>query len=573
MAFRAETESITERCLRRAFDDAPIAQAILSARPDDRGRFVDVNPQLAALLDRTPAELLGRSLADFLSDRDRHAVDDLLRRLLTTHESVAQEFELISYDRTRRILVSASLVRDDEGRPDHMVATVEDAGRRWHAEARLVHRALHDNLTGLPNRLLFNDRVSRALSRTRAGLVAVLLLDIDRFKLVNASMGHSAGDQVLTEMASRLRAAAGHDATLARLGSDEFMVLVEDLSSPADALAIAERIEEATSSPLIINGTELFLTASIGIATDDGRGHRARPENLLRAADTAVQFVKDLGTGGHAVYDESMRTEARGRLEVGARLQRAIERHELRVLFQPIHSLLTGRIIGAEALVRWHHPEWGRIPPLEFLPVAEETGSIVSIGAFVLDTACAEAREWQRRGNDLVVAVNLSARELCDPELADRVAEILARRDLDPSRLCLEITESVLVDAFGAAGATAQALRNLGVSLAIDDFGTGYSSLAYVKQFPVDTIKVDRSFVEGIENGDRDAAIFERIADLGHVLDMTCVAEGVETRGQLDRLREMGCDAAQGFLLGRPVDAPTLTARLDGRRRAAPVRS
>ena len=572
MAFRAEAESITERCLRRAFDDAPVGQAILSGRPEDRGRFVDVNPQLAGLFDRTPAEMLGRSLADFLVDHDRSAYERLVIHLLNTHESVAAEFSLAGEQPPRRIAVNASVVRSTAGGPAQIVAHIEDLTKRRHVEARLVHQALHDALTGLPNRLLFNDRVSQALSRTRPGLVAVLLLDIDRFKLVNASMGHAAGDDVLSQVAHRLRHAAGPDATLARLGSDEFMVLVEDLRSTREAFSLAERIEQAMTEPLNVNGTELFLTASIGIATDVDTGTSLRPDSLLRAADTALHQVKALGCGGHALFDSSMHSEARGRLEVGSRLQRAVERDELTVLYQPLHSLLTGRIIGAEALVRWHHPEWGQIAPLEFLPVAEETGAIVPIGAFVLDSACAQARSWQRCGNDIVVAVNLSARELTDPDLAARVAETLERTDLDPSRLCLEITESVLVDAFGTAGATAQELRQLGVSLAIDDFGTGYSSLAYVKQFPVDTIKVDRSFIDGIERDGRDAAIVERIADLAHALDMTCVAEGVETRQQLDRLRQLGCDAAQGFLLGRPVEAATLTARLDGRLRMTPLR-
>src|SRR4051794_12549217 len=351
MAIDANTGEMVERCLRRAFDAVPIGLAILAGGPEGCGQFLDVNAAMADLFDCLPAELLGRSLADHLRADERLRYEEFISRLLATHQPATAEFRAASETSrsARRLSVSASVVRDAESGPSQIVVSVEDVSRQHDAEGQLIHLALHDHVTGLPNRLLFADRVGQALSRAhRRGRVAVILVDIDRFAQVNEALGHTAGDQVLSEVAKRLESVAGAAATVARLGSDEFLVLIEGFSSDDDALALAERMERAIAEPLVVDGRELFVTASIGVAvappvtTVQGQD----PESLLAGAKVATHRVKVAKTGGPALFHDSMRPGPVSRLEIGSRLQRAVERSELRAVYQPLYSLLTGRIIG-----------------------------------------------------------------------------------------------------------------------------------------------------------------------------------------------------------------------------------
>ena len=420
-------------------------------------------------------------------------------------------------------------------------------------EDRLAHQAHHDPLTALPNRVLFLEFLVLALARARRhrSSVAVLFLDLDRFKVVNDSLGHDAGDELLVAMARRLKGVVRPGDTIARFGGDEFTVLCEDLSGPharQQAIDLAERLLEAIHAPFELDGDEAFLSASIGIALASGPSER--PEALLRDADAAMYRAKERGKGRWELFDEQMRSTALQRLETENALHRALDRGEFRVFYQPVISLSEGRCIGAEALVRWQHPERGLVAPYEFITLAEETGLIVPLGAWVLEEACRQVARWQRdfRADDsFIVSVNLSARQLAQPDLVASVANALERAGADARNLCLEITESVLMDDAEGTIGSITALKSLGVKLSIDDFGTGYSSLGYLKRFPVDSVKVDQSFVDGLGSDPEDSAIVAAVISLGHALGLTVVAEGVESAEQLEELIALGCDQAQGF--------------------------
>ena len=443
-----------------------------------------------------------------------------------------------------------------------LVGNLEDITERRTFEVELEHNALHDLLTGLPNRALFADRVATALARgTRTeDQVAVLFVDLDRFKVVNDSLGHSAGDALLVTTAERLSAAVRPQDTVARFGGDEFTVLCDGLTEGEGAVGVAERILEAMAAPVHVGGAELHATASIGIAY--GSGPDTTPEALVRDADAAMYRAKRRGKSRVEIFDDALRADATAHLDVENGLRRALEREELHVLYQPKVELATGRIHGAEALVRWERPGIGLVSPAEFIPIAEETGMIVEIGAWVLRTACAQAVEWTKRWPTApLVAVNLSARQLGDPKLVPMVVDVLATTRLAPRQLCLEITESTLMDDADGCVEALRRLRSLGVRLAIDDFGTGYSSLSYLQRFPVTELKVDRSFVSPLHaGGEEQIAIVEAIVGLAHALRLTVVAEGVETGEQASIVTELGCALGQGFLWSRPVDAAAVEA-------------
>jgi diguanylate cyclase (GGDEF)-like protein len=426
----------------------------------------------------------------------------------------------------------------------------------------LERMARHDALTGLPNRALFIERTREALARARrtGAPVAVLFADLDRFKVVNDSLGHTIGDRLLVEVAGRLRAAVRPFDTVARLSGDEFAVLCEDVPGAAEAVALAERVQSAMSVPFELGGTELFVTSSVGVVM--GGSSDDEPETMLRDADAAMYRAKERGRARHELFDEEMRVEARLRLDLARDLRKALHRGQLRLVYQPSIDLRAGGARSVEALLRWDHPERGPVPPGEFIAMAEESGLIVPIGAWVLDEACRQAAAWQADGEDLTVAVNLSAHHFSRPELLDTVAEILSRRGVDPGRLVIEITESAVMADPEAAIATMDGLKDLGVGLAIDDFGTGYSSLSYLKRFPVDALKVDRSFVGGLGSDLQDRTIASAVVSLAHSLGLTAVAEGVETRRQLEELQALGCDSAQGFLWSRPVPPADLVGWL-----------
>lgn len=412
------------------------------------------------------------------------------------------------------------------------------------------YRAFHDNLTGLPNRALFLDRLGQALNRSgRDGTTkAVLFMDLDNFKVVNDSLGHKAGDELLMAVTKRLRECLRPGDTAARLGGDEFVVLLDGVAGPSDAVRVAERIIEALKEPIELGGQQVFARTSVGIALAEDS--TSRPDVLLRNADAAMYEAKKEGKARSKVFNPSMFGQALRRLEMENELRRAIEHEELRLYFQPKVLLDTGAIIGMEALVRWEHPEWGLTHPGEFIPLAEETGLIVPLGRWVLRETCLRAREWGElypTTLPLVTSVNLSVKQFQQRDLVQELTRILRETQLDPSRLQLEITESVVMEDTDYAADLLRDLKRLGVKLAVDDFGTGYSSLVLLRRFPLDDLKIDKEFVDGLGKNEQDTAIVQLMVDLAHALDMQVIAEGVETPDQLDRLRKMGCDQAQGF--------------------------
>ena len=440
---------------------------------------------------------------------------------------------------------------------DHLMAVegiARDISERKRAEAIMAHQALHDALTQLPNRLLLLDRLSQALARTARdeGLVAVLLLDLDRFKFVNDSLGHQAGDDLLVGVASNLRDAVRPGDTVSRLGGDEFVIVCEGVSSVSHARVLSERLAALVSGAYRVAGTDVFTSASVGVAL--GRDGDST-EELLSNADAAMYLAKDRGRGRVELFQPMLRTRAETRLVAETALRQAVEQQQFVLAYQPIVDLGSGRVAAAEALIRWQQPDGALVGPNEFIPLAEETGLIIPIGSWVVDEACQQLRVW----NDafprvpLTVAVNLSARQL-SVELVDVLGKGLGKASLDPASLTLEITESALMDDADAALESLLGLRGVGVGLSIDDFGMGYSSLSYLKRFPVDTIKIDRSFIAGL-GADDDRAIVEGVLAMAKALQLGVVAEGVETAEQLRTLRAFGCPAAQGFHFARPVAA------------------
>jgi diguanylate cyclase (GGDEF)-like protein/PAS domain S-box-containing protein len=437
-------------------------------------------------------------------------------------------------------------------------------------EDRLAYQAQHDPLTGLPNRVLFVEFLTLALARARRrqSTSAVLFLDLDRFKIVNDSLGHDAGDELMQQLSIRLCAALRPGDTVARFGGDEFTVLCEDLSTTdakGQAIDVARRLLEVIEAPVELHGEDQHLSASIGIAI---AGPGDSPETLLRDADAAMYRAKAAGKGRWELFDEEMRSSARLRLETENALHRALEREELRNYYQPIVDIATGTCAGAEALVRWQHPDRGLVAPDAFIDLAEESGLILPIGRWVLEAACRQLMEWRTNGqvsDAFTIAVNLSARQLAQPDLVQQVADALERTGAPAERIFLEITESVLMAERSVDAMVA--LRALGVRLSIDDFGTGYSSLGYLRRFPVDTVKVDRSFVDGLGTETEDSAIVAAVVSLGHALGLTVVAEGVETERQLAELRALGCDRAQGFWFAPPQSADVFASVIANSRR------
>jgi len=440
-----------------------------------------------------------------------------------------------------------------------------EIAERRELEEQLTHQAFHDPLTGLPNRTLFFDRLELALERARRleGEVAVLFMDLDDFKVINDSLGHEAGDQVLLAVAERLENCMLAEETLARFGGDEFTVLLEDVSDPSDAARVAERIGEALREPFILGGRERFVTTSVGISFG-GRGEE-RPGDLLRNADLAMYQAKARGRNRQAVFETGMGERALQRLELENELRRALERKEFALHYQPKVSLDSGEIVAMEALIRWEHPTRGLVSPAQFVPVAEEIDLIAPIGRWVLKEACRQARRWHAKVRGipaLKVCVNLSAKQFQHPALLEEVEAALRESGLDPAALDLEITESVVMEDAPTTLATLRDLKALGLNLAIDDFGTGYSSLSYLRRFPIDFLKVDRSLIQGLGGGPKDEAMLSALVTLAHSMGTRAIAEGVETGEQLARLREAGYDFAQGYYFAKPLPARAAGALL-----------
>jgi diguanylate cyclase (GGDEF)-like protein/PAS domain S-box-containing protein len=450
----------------------------------------------------------------------------------------------------------AAALRNDHGAIVGCVGTVEDITERERIEAQLTHQALHDPVTGLPNRTLFLDRVSMALARVRrsGGTVAVLFMDLDRFKMINDSLGHEAGDRVLTTIAGRLDQSLRGTDSVGRLGGDEFAVVCE-VKQSEEATLVAERIATAIEAPMMLDSGQMVVSASIGIALGESE---STPTDLLENADAAMYRAKERGKARVEVYDESMRALTLRRLHVENALRAAIEKEQLEVFYQAEVNLANGDITGAEALVRWRDPARGLVSPVEFIPVAEETGLIVPLGAWVLREACREAAQLRTFGWPIKISVNLSTRQLAHPGLVRLVADTLEEMNLEPTSLCLEITETVLMQDADRAVVLLEELKALGVTLSLDDFGTGYSSLSYLRRFPVDVVKVDRSFVDGLVDRPGDASIVSAVRDVTRSLGLGVVAEGIETPEQLERLRALGYERGQGYLFARPGPAAGL---------------
>jgi diguanylate cyclase (GGDEF)-like protein/PAS domain S-box-containing protein len=440
-----------------------------------------------------------------------------------------------------------------------IVLNTRDVSERKAFEEQLQHQAFHDAVTGLANRALFKDRVEHMIERqSRDNLpVSILFMDLDDFKTINDSLGHAAGDRLLGEVGDRLKNSLRQADTAARLGGDEFAILLEDGGDGVDAAEVAARILASLEGPFHLEGKEVFVRASIGIATADARtGGPEGAEELLRNADVAMYMAKEAGKGRYQVFEPAMHDTALQRLELKADLQRAVDNEEFVLHYQPVIELSTGRIEGLEALVRWQHPHRGLVAPLDFIPLAEETGLIVPIGRWVLNEACTQARRLQERYETeppLHMAVNLSARQLQRPEIVGEIAEILLETELDPHSLVLEITESVMMQDMDLSIQRLAELKELGVRLAVDDFGTGYSSLNYIRRFPVDILKVDKSFVDGVNEGGEESALTAAIIELAGILRLRPVAEGIERADQLEKLLALECDLGQGFYFAKPL--------------------
>ncbi|HEX7900393.1 MAG TPA: EAL domain-containing protein [Planctomycetota bacterium] len=456
------------------------------------------------------------------------------------------------------MLARGMAVRAPGGKSARMAGSQTDISQRKRAEEQLVRQAFTDTLTGLPNRALFMDRLSQTLRRGRRKAetpFSAIVLDVDRFKDVNDSLGHANGDQLLVAIARRLENCVRPGDTVARLGGDEFAILLEDMQDEGDAVTVARRVQNQVALPFVLEGQEVFTSVSMGLAP--GTGYE-KPEDLLRDADTAMYRAKERGRACYEVFDQGMHARAVARLQLETDLRRALERKEFRVFYQPIVSLRTDRLVGFEALVRWQHPSRGLMSPAEFLPLAEETGLILPIDLWVLREACRQTGYWQMKYSQnppLRVNVNLSSKQFVRSSLLGEIKDILAESAFDPASLTLEITESVLMEDSAAVRAMLERIRGLGIKLYLDDFGTGYSSLGYLHRFPIDSLKIHHSFV-GAMGQEEHGQLVRTITTLAENMSLGVVAEGVETADQLRRLRELNCDRVQGYLFSRPVASP-----------------
>lgn len=549
---RREAETRFEICFEQSAIGAVIA--------DLDGIPIRVNPATCRLLGRPEDLLVGRRWDEYIPADEASISRALLAKLAGGHDSFAEERRFIRPDGS--VVWAAcdiSRVRDESGKPEYFFTQLQDITARKQMERELAHQALHDTLTGLPNRALLTDRLVHGLagSRRRGSQLGVIFLDVDRLKEVNDSLGHTAGDRLLRHVADRIAGAIRPGDTVARFGGDEFVVVCDDVSA-FETEEIAERVLEALSQPCVDGVDEMKVTASLGIAIADGL---ATPESLVRESDAAMYRAKERGRGRIELFDDALRTKGERRMATTAALHRALEREEFTVEYQPIVDLSTGAMVSAEALLRWDHPDRGRVAPHEFIHLAEETGLIVPIGAWVLEQACGQLVRWQRVEPSMSVAVNLSVRQLQEPTTADRLAAILRETGARPGGLCLELTESVFMEDVDFFGSALAHLKGLGVRLTIDDFGTGYSSLSYLKRFPVDAVKVDRAFVDGLGTDPHDSALVAAIVAMADALGLEVTAEGVETQDQLAHLKRLDCGRAQGFHLARPMSAVAM-ARL-----------
>jgi diguanylate cyclase (GGDEF)-like protein/PAS domain S-box-containing protein len=569
-----ETTAIAD--LRR-FGEILEATPDLVAMVDTQGGFTYANAAARARFGvSTDAEVLALRAIDVYAPSSRTR---FIGEALPTANRVGVwtgEVDLLMPDGSE-VPVSQVVVahRRPDGSIDYYSSITRDLSEKRAFEEQLAQASMYDALTGLPGRAVLVEALATAIDAAldKAHQVAVLLLGVDHFKLVNDSFGHASGDLMLRLVTERLKSIAGPTDLLARFGGDVFCLLVAGVTGEADALAIADHINSTMSTPFQLDGDEVFVSVSVGIALSGAMGALATAETLMRDADAALHRAKDRGRARSELFVEDYRATAVSRLRTANDLHRALTEQEFRVVYQPEVDLRTGHVTGVEALVRWHHPERGLVPPAEFIPLAEQTGLIAGIGAWVLDTALAQAAVWASARHDhaaLTVWVNLSARQLGDPGLVELVASSLQRHGVEAGQLGLEITESALLEDAEGAVTALSSLRELGVRLAVDDFGTGYSSLSYLKRLPVDAVKIDRSFVDGLAVDGDDSAIVAAVAGMARALRLTTIAEGVENLDQLRALKRLGCDLAQGYFFTTP-QPPSHISRLLESDRSAPL--
>jgi diguanylate cyclase (GGDEF)-like protein/PAS domain S-box-containing protein len=534
-------------------------EGIFQSTPD--GRYLGVNPALARILGYADPRELMSSVKDIKStlyvDPDRRA--DFLRLLGERGRVTEFESQVRRKDGTViTISVNARAVRKADGSLDYCEGTVMDVTQRKRMEEQLIHGALHDALTGLPNRTLLMERLGRALDRSRrkpGTLCAVLVVDLDRFKMINESMGHQQGDRLLIAFTRRLEAFLPSGTTLARLGGDEFCMLLEDLRDFNQATMLADRMQEALGMGFDLEGQEVYAAVSIGIAV--GGAQTPGSAEILRDAETAMHRAKASGKGRYEVFDASMHAKAVHLMTLETDLRKALERMEFRLHYQPIVSLEDSSLTGFEALIRWVHPKLGMVSPMDFIPLAEDTGMIIPIGRWVLWQSCKQLSEWQKLfvdGRTLTMSVNISGKQLQDMDLVRQVQAILKETGLEPTALKLEVTESAIMENPERAAAILNSLRDAGIKLSLDDFGTGYSSLSYLHRFPFHNLKIDRSFVSKLEAGDKDTEIVKVINSLAKNLGMDVVAEGIETEGQWALLHRLACGYGQGYYFSKPLE-------------------
>ncbi len=540
------------------------AQGTIRYQTDSGGHLAGVPPE----------QLLGSNYIDLVYPEDRDHLAALLSGLTTSDDRTATaQYRVRQADGGVRHVESIATNLLDEPAIRGLVLNTRDVTERKKLEDALAHQAYHDSLTGLSNRGVFREMVEHALTRSRRNnqRLAVLILDLDGFKTVNDSQGHDVGDKLLVEVGKRLKACARASDVVARLGGDEFAVLLEDGVNEARAKGTARRLLEELMAPFEVGGRELFIGASVGIAfnTDEA----AQPDTLIRNADTAMYAAKATGKGRFEVFQPLMHRRAREQFEVQSDLQHAMGRGEFVLHYQPIVDVPTQAILGMEALIRWEHPTRGMLPPLEFIPTAEDIGLIVPLGRWVLMEACRQTAQWRARypaASDLYVSVNLSTRQLLEPDLVAQVEDVLNVTGLEPSALMLEITEGSLMQGVAETAVKLRDLKDLGVRLAVDDFGTGSSSLGYLRRFPIDVLKIDKSFVDEITTEGPDGpALVRAIIDLAKNLHLATVAEGIELNEQLAELRAAGCGSGQGYLFARPLRSEAMASLLEDNQQGA----
>lgn len=545
-----------------------IGEGIIITDPDRT--ILAVNRAFCEITGYAEPDVLGRS-PDFL-ESDEWRPDDyqeIFRALADTGRWQGETLIRRSSGGAFPALLSLSRVRDPKGGTSHYVGVFADISETKQAKARLEFMAYHDSLTELPNRVLLLDRLQHAVQKAERAqtMVAVLFVDLDRFKHVNDSLGHAAGDGLLRQITARMQAVCRDNDTLARIGGDEFVLVMEDLKDAADAACMAERMIQSLRQPFRLGDHDIVMTVSVGISVYPADGGDVQA--LLRNADAAMYQSKESGRNTFRFYTQELTDRAMERIQIEEHLRRALENSELALHYQPQMRLSDGRLIGAEALVRWQHPEWGAVSPARFIPVAEESGLIVAMGEWVLRNACAQAKRWLDDGHDISrIAINIAGPQIQRPDFLGMVRGILAESGLPPQLLELEITETFIMARSGTVIPILEALHEMGIQLAIDDFGIGNSSLAYLKTLPIDRLKIDRTFVSGIPDDEDDAAIARTVIGLAHAMQLEVIAEGVETAAQCDFLVRERCDEVQGYLFGRPVTAAEFTGML--RRHAAP---